>query len=190
MGCGDSVPSFEVILSVQNRPVSNCCCWQARHRRHGQHGCPGGDVSHESEYGIVHVLSSADVGAALPRLCGRHTPGLRFCRRVQATKTSDVLFSLLCNTHASTRRRIRESPSIAAARVSPAPREGHMAGGEPPPAGRTDAVCGTIYQPPRRYINRQDDISTSSSCPGAADYIERLADRRYHPPSAAGTVLA
>jgi hypothetical protein len=28
-----------------------------------------------------------------------------------------------------------------------------MAGGEPPLAGRTDAVCRTIYQPLRRYID-------------------------------------
>src|SRR5262249_46381963 len=41
-----------------------------------------------------------------------------------------------------------------------------------------------------RYINREDDISTSSSCPDAADDLECLANRRYHLPSAAGTVLA
>src|SRR5262245_1628155 len=41
-----------------------------------------------------------------------------------------------------------------------------------------------------RYINRQDDISTSSSCPDAADPSASMTNPKCHPPSAAGTVLA
>jgi hypothetical protein len=42
---------------------------------------------------------------------------------------------------------------MAAARMSPTPREGPIASGEPTVAGRTDAVCGTRYQPSRRHID-------------------------------------
>jgi hypothetical protein len=76
------------------------------------------------------------------------TPGWR-----QEKEIPGVLFPLLCNTHASARRRLHESPSMAAASVSPAPREGPRAGGAPTASGRNNSVSGTIYQPSRRYID-------------------------------------
>jgi hypothetical protein len=42
---------------------------------------------------------------------------------------------------------------MVAAGVHPAPHEGHMAGGSLAAAGRTDAVCETIYQSSRRHID-------------------------------------
>ena len=71
----------------------------------------------------------------------------------QEKEIPGVLFPLLCNTHASARRRIHESPSMAAASVSHVPREGPRAGGAPTASGRNDAVSGTIYQPSRRHID-------------------------------------
>ena len=94
-----------------------------------------------------------------------------------------MLFPLLCNTHASTRRRLHESPSMAAASVSHVPREGPMAG-----CARLHQATTTPSQ--GRYINRQDDISTSSSCHDAGAHADSMANQRGRAPIAAGTVLA
>ena len=61
-----------------------------------------------------------------------------------------MLFPLLCNTHASARRRLHESPSMAAASVSHVTREGPRAG-----CARLHQAATTPSQ--GRYINHQDD---------------------------------
>src|SRR5262245_60286127 len=73
------------------------CDARDTHRRAGaaNNGLSYCNGSHAFEYCIMHVLSFADVGAALPLLSGRHTPGLMFCRRVTERKSMPQGRSLL-----------------------------------------------------------------------------------------------